>query len=228
MAFGFVVLHYKLAFATLLLTTITISIWYLAIFPILYWKKRGVKTTMFYWLKCAFELGTNAKFQGDVSKEMYEKFKALGAKYGGGSLFNVPALFVLDLTAVKNILVTDFNHFTDHVHPNQSNKMDFSGGIFFAKGDDWRNIRTKISPAFTPGQIKSTIPVILQQYKKLPGLLDQAVQNGGWFIFLDSVRVISMHGCFRCHQHQTGVRKLHNRRKRNQRLWGRLQHDGWR
>lgn len=180
MAIGYVASHCGLILATLLLTGATIFTWYTAIFPVLYWRKRGIKTMIVPWLKAAFELGTNAKFQGDVSKAMYEKFKALGVKYGGGSFFNVPALFVIDLNAVKNIMVTDFNHFPDHVHPSQSNKMDFSGGIFFAKGDDWRNIRTKISPAFTPGQIKSTIPIILEQYRKLPDLLDKAAQNEGW------------------------------------------------
>lgn len=84
-----------------------------------------------------------------------------------------PALVVIDPELAKNIMITDFSHFTDTVgsftvslHSPMviyakfillqiDKEVDPLIGLnpFFLKGDEWKEKRGEISPAFTSGRV---------------------------------------------------------------------------
>lgn len=85
-------------------------------------------------------LGSNhyLKFRGqDVLCGMY-----LGLK---------PVLLITDLDVIRDILVRDFNNFTDHhkiVHVDTSSDP-LGPSLYSLQGELWRHMRTKLSPAYT-------------------------------------------------------------------------------
>ncbi|XP_030379305.1 probable cytochrome P450 6v1 [Scaptodrosophila lebanonensis] len=70
-------------------------------------------------------------------------------------LFHQPALLIRDLELVRTVLVEDFVSFS-----NRFAKCDLRHdkmgalNLFFAKNPEWREIRTRLSPAFTGAKIK--------------------------------------------------------------------------
>ncbi|XP_068159238.1 probable cytochrome P450 6v1 isoform X1 [Drosophila tropicalis] len=70
-------------------------------------------------------------------------------------LFHQPALLIRDLELVRTVLIEDFVSFS-----NRFAKCDLRHdkmgalNLFFAKQAEWREIRTRLSPAFTEAKIK--------------------------------------------------------------------------
>ncbi|KAK0087675.1 hypothetical protein PV325_000413 [Microctonus aethiopoides] len=90
--------------------------------------------------------------------EMIRKFYYINtkAKYIGFYDFSCPVLLIRDPELVKNITVKYFDHFVDHrgfVDPVQDPL--FGKNLFSLRGDNWREIRNLLSPAFTSSKMKA-------------------------------------------------------------------------
>ncbi|KAJ9583121.1 hypothetical protein L9F63_022535 [Diploptera punctata] len=78
----------------------------------------------------------------------------LGERYVGIYQARTPVLLLRDPELIKHILVKDFSCF-----PSKGIKTDFKGDplschLFNLEGDQWRYIRTKLTPAFTSSKLK--------------------------------------------------------------------------
>nr|AKH03530.1 cytochrome P450 3081B1 [Paracyclopina nana] len=112
-----------------------------------------------------------------ITKSIYEKHpnaKAVGY-YG---ILGKPHLVICDLDLAKKVMVRDFDHFVDRpfadgIHPD-ANKY-FCKMLTVLKGDEWKAIRNLVSPIFTSGKIKATVPVINQVASELADYIDQRV-----------------------------------------------------
>uniref|UniRef100_A0A336LXR4 CSON009724 protein n=1 Tax=Culicoides sonorensis TaxID=179676 RepID=A0A336LXR4_CULSO len=97
----------------------------------------------------------------EVSK-LYKEYK--GNTKAIGTFIGVsPTLLVIDPDLAKKIMITDFSHFTDVASPFQIDKeIDPLVGRnpFFLKGEEWREKRAEIIPAFTSGRIKALFPIM--------------------------------------------------------------------
>lgn len=90
---------------------------------------------------------------GLVIFDLYQQTKS--NPFIGIYLFFRPALLVNDMSLVKNILCTDYHHFLDRgVYSNVSHDP-VSGGLFSLKGKEWKELRQKLTPAFTSGKLKN-------------------------------------------------------------------------
>ena len=110
----------------------------------------------------------------DQLYEKYSKHKAVGY-YG---LFGKPILVITDLDLAKKIMVKDFDHFVDRpfgegINP-EANKH-FSKMLTVLKGDDWRSTRTLVTPIFTSGKIKATVPVLNRVASELVKHMDDKI-----------------------------------------------------
>lgn len=61
---------------------------------------------------------------------------------------------------IKHMLVKDFSNFSDHGAYSFETYDPMSTNLFFLTGERWRNMRTKLSPTFSPGKLKKMFPLV--------------------------------------------------------------------
>ena len=87
----------------------------------------------------------------------------------------IPDLVTMDLDLIQKVLISEFDCFTDQanfVSPSQS-KNDLKNSMLnFQKGEDWRRIRRKITPAMTSAKMKNLIPAMNYCVKELVNYLE--------------------------------------------------------
>lgn len=95
-----------------------------------------------------------------VIKDIYDDFKRRGLSYGGFYMLTVPVILPVHLDVIRAILVKDYNNFTDRgLYVNDSKDL-MGHGLFMLRGERWKCIRNKISPAFTISKIRSMMEII--------------------------------------------------------------------
>ncbi|KAF5291122.1 hypothetical protein FQA39_LY14364 [Lamprigera yunnana] len=84
----------------------------------------------------------------------------------GFFILNQPYLLVRDPELIKNVLIKDFEHFSDrNVLVNKSDKYG-SKMLFMLKNPEWKITRNKASTAFSPAKIKNMIPLMVAVSKQ--------------------------------------------------------------
>ncbi|XP_034237985.1 cytochrome P450 6j1-like [Thrips palmi] len=84
-----------------------------------------------------------------------------GQPYAGFYAGPSPVLLVRSVEAVKNMLVKDFNVFPNHkLSPAPQYDEVFSKFLFCLPGEQWKDVRTKMTSAFTSGQLKAMYPSV--------------------------------------------------------------------
>uniref|UniRef100_A0A182PZ01 Uncharacterized protein n=1 Tax=Anopheles epiroticus TaxID=199890 RepID=A0A182PZ01_9DIPT len=90
----------------------------------------------------------------------------------GVYLFFRPAILVRDAHLAKRIMVNDFQYFHDRgIYCNERHDP-MSANLFALPGQRWKNLRAKLTPTFTSGQLRSMLPTFLKEGKKLQQYLD--------------------------------------------------------
>lgn len=97
-----------------------------------------------------------------VFKDIYEQYPK--EKIVGIYRFTTPCLFIRDLDIIKNILIKDFNIFTDR-------GIEFSNeglgvNLFHSDGRTWKALRYQLTPIFTSGKIKNMFPLMVETADK--------------------------------------------------------------
>ncbi|XP_054159158.1 cytochrome P450 3A11-like, partial [Oppia nitens] len=127
-----------------------------------YWERQGVRSAPFgYWPRLY-------KPWFKVEQEMYGRY---------GKCFGVyestrPVLYLSDPDLIRNVLVKDFHNFT--------NRRDISTGLLMdkmlpnLKNENWKRVRTVITPTFTLGKLRKMLPLIGDCLKTLDHNLDIA------------------------------------------------------
>lgn len=137
------------------------------IYSYAYWKKRNVPQ-----INPTFPFGSsriiNPGFNlGAVTADFYKEFKKQGLKYGGIFVGPSPRLVLLDLDLIKQIFIKDSFYFTGRgIYFNEKDETIF-GGLFNMAGQNWRDERRKLSPAFTTGKIKNMFGTMVQCAKRM-------------------------------------------------------------
>lgn len=92
-------------------------------------------------------------------------------------LFFRPAILVRDAHLAQQIMTTDFNHFHDRgIYCNEEGDP-FSANLFALPGKRWRNLRNKLTPLFTGGQLRGMMPTILEVGDKLQKHLEPLAER---------------------------------------------------
>ncbi|OAD56184.1 Cytochrome P450 9e2 [Eufriesea mexicana] len=90
----------------------------------------------------------------DLLKKMY--FMNTEAKYIGVYEFQTPVIMIRDLDLIKSITMKNFEHFADHrVLVQKELDPMFSKMLFSMTGEEWKEHRNMLSPAFTSSKIKN-------------------------------------------------------------------------
>jgi cytochrome P450 family 6 len=153
-------------------------------FKLTYWKRRGVPhATPILFSPETRGLGktlTASKFQQTI----YDKFK--GEPVCGMTIFGSPVLMIRDLDLVKNIFIKDFNSFPNRNQYYNEKDDPLTAHLVNLEGEQWRNLRTKLTPTFTSGKIKSMLPTITGLADNLINVIKEKIVSN------DSVEIKEM------------------------------------
>ncbi|XP_046385904.1 probable cytochrome P450 6a14 [Ischnura elegans] len=164
----------------ILLITILCGLFYWAfIAPLNYWGRKGVPnipgTLIFGNLWDAITLKGAI---GEIYADLY--FKLKGKRYGGFVKFHKPGIIVRDPELIKNVLLRDFTHFHDNdvqMHPKLDPLM--ARNIFVVPGENWKKIRSGVTPAFTAQKIKTIFPLITENCDRLKVYFREMIEKSG-------------------------------------------------
>uniref|UniRef100_A0AAT9UU19 Cytochrome P450 6PZ10 n=1 Tax=Maconellicoccus hirsutus TaxID=177089 RepID=A0AAT9UU19_MACHI len=106
----------------------------------------------------------------DVHRDLYRELEP--HKFGG--VFNMmkPNIIVRDPKLIKQILIRDFSFFSDRGIDIDENTDPLAHHLFTMKGDDWKNLRIKLTTIFTSGKMKMMFPLLITCGKNLHKIID--------------------------------------------------------
>nr|AAP80766.1 cytochrome P450 [Spodoptera litura] len=76
--------------------------------------------------------------------------------------FTKELIVVRDLELVKKITVKDFEHFLDHRPLLGNGESYFSRNLFSLRGQEWKDMRSTLSPAFTSSKMRLMVPFMVE------------------------------------------------------------------
>lgn len=97
----------------------------------------------------------------DVVRGWYNHPATRNKPFVGIHVFNRQGILVKDLELMKQIMIKDFNKFS-----NRSSRADVhndilsAANLFFVKNPEWRMIRQKLTPVFTSGKLKQMFHLV--------------------------------------------------------------------
>ncbi|XP_044728892.1 cytochrome P450 9e2-like [Chrysoperla carnea] len=169
-----------LIIALVILTIIVACYWYL-VAPLSHWEKRGIPYVKGYPIVGNFFWHAIKKTSiGDDLMTLYHAYPE--KKCYGMFLFGRPAIFVRDLDLIKNVLIKNFDHFGDHsdsIFLNGINPV-VDRNLFSLTGNDWRDMRTTLSPAFTGSKMRGMFQLMADAGENFVNyFINEAKKNGG-------------------------------------------------
>uniref|UniRef100_A0A182SWZ6 Cytochrome P450 n=1 Tax=Anopheles maculatus TaxID=74869 RepID=A0A182SWZ6_9DIPT len=127
-----------------------------------FWKERSVA-----YIEPRFPYGNFATLGkvehiAPITQRHYDHFRQLNVPYGGVFMLTSPLLYIFDTKLIKTLLVKDFHYFPNRgVYFNERDDP-LSAHMFAIEGQKWRTLRAKLSPTFTSGRIKMTLPLVME------------------------------------------------------------------
>ncbi|CAL1283443.1 unnamed protein product [Larinioides sclopetarius] len=137
-----------------------------------YWSKRNlpfVKPTPF-----VGSVGAYAKRPiHEVDEERYKRYGRLYGTFEGTR----PFLMIGDPVLLRDIMVKDFNIFPNR-RPLSSGDPIMDKNVSSATGEDWKRIRTIITPTFSTGKIKRMMGIFKECSETVIQNFKKATRNG--------------------------------------------------
>ena len=134
-----------------------------------YWSGQGVKSDRF--------ISTHG-----LSEEPHLYTLKMAEKYGrvyGGYALTYDFLVINDPELIKEVFVKHFDAFPSHLHFNMGPSPKVNKMLFFMTGDEnWRRIRSIITPAFTSSKLKVMMSSISEITDELVTTLEHLERKG--------------------------------------------------
>lgn len=141
-----------------LILTVLLLVYKLATKNLDYWAKRNVPHIKPYPVfGNFFPVISFKKCIGDYLHEVYQQ---IDHPFFGFYIFNTPSLIVKSPELIKQILVKDFNVFSDRAIAVSKHDPISSEMLFLNKSPRWKKIRAKLTPIFTSGKLRNMYPLI--------------------------------------------------------------------
>ncbi|CAG2110336.1 unnamed protein product, partial [Medioppia subpectinata] len=155
------IFHWSLILTTCLLVTV-LAIYRYVSSQCTYWETQGVKTV---------SVGVLTRFTKQWHEWEHELCKQNGKIFGIYEMTK-PVLFVSDPDLIRNILVKDF-----HIFNNRRPLLD--NMLTVVKDEQWKKIRSIMSPTFSTGKLKKMMPLIVECRNSLFNNLDKIAKTDG-------------------------------------------------
>lgn len=95
-------------------------------------------------------------------KNFYDEAKRKGWKHCGLYFFASPVYLIVDVEYLKNVMSNDFQYFVDRGMYYNEKADPISAHLFALGGDRWKNLRSKLTPTFTPAKMKMMFPTLVE------------------------------------------------------------------
>ncbi len=143
-----------------------------------YWKNRNVP-----YVEPEFIYGNSRGISkdyhpGEFWREMYRKLKPQGP-IGGAYMYLKPFAVITDLDLLKQIMIKDFNFFSNRVAYFNEEDDPLSAHVINLEGAPWKNMRNKISPIFASSKLKMMFDSLTDVSTKLVNVIANEVANNG-------------------------------------------------
>ncbi|CAG2100140.1 unnamed protein product [Medioppia subpectinata] len=137
-----------------------------------YWKDRGIPGP-----KPVVVLGTMWEmFTKPIHQASFDNYKKYGKIYGEFG-FSTPVLTIADPELIKDISIKDFHNFVDHSDMKSGDPLN-DRSLFNLMGDEWKAMRSVISPTFSSGKMRAMHPMITDCVHRLDQYLETKAING--------------------------------------------------
>nr|XP_012232387.1 PREDICTED: cytochrome P450 6k1-like isoform X4 [Linepithema humile] len=147
-----------------------------------YWQRRGIRSLPTHWFFGHFKDAIlMRKPPGVILGELYQQGNDEDDVLGIYILFK-PFLLVRNSELIKQIMIKDFNVFPNHHFVARSNADKMSGYNLFGIGNpEWKYLRTKMSPVFTSGKLKSLFLLMVESGELMGAHLRSQISNDSKF-----------------------------------------------
>nr|AJW81129.1 cytochrome P450 CYP9Z401 [Cryptolaemus montrouzieri] len=145
---------------TFVIFGLLIIVYFLAIKPFNYWKERNVQTgKIIPFFGDSFGMFFGMESYADMTVSLYNKVS--NVRYVGAYQFQVPSLVLRCPRLIKEICVKNSDHFLDHrsIIPENVDEL-WSRNLFLLKGQNWKDVRSSITPSFTSSKMKAMFVLI--------------------------------------------------------------------
>ncbi|KAF2898150.1 hypothetical protein ILUMI_08020 [Ignelater luminosus] len=143
-----------------LLGILAILFYFLLIKPHTYWKDRWVAYEKPWPLfGSLFPVISQQQSMAELLQGIYNKYQE---RYVGLYQFLLPTLILRDPELIKQVAVKEFDSFPEHIMfaPEESDPLWAKNLFAMPGGEEWRDIRAVLSPAFTSSKLKSMFGLI--------------------------------------------------------------------
>ncbi|XP_049871412.1 cytochrome P450 6B1-like [Pectinophora gossypiella] len=124
-----------------------------------YWATRGVFAPPAWPLVGHIASVVTFKEQGGLCfKRIYDTYK--NERFLGTHQFYQRTLVIRDPELIKRVCVNDFQYFVDRGFFFNKKVDPLAGSVLFLRGNEWRKLRAKISPIFSPNKLRGMFPLI--------------------------------------------------------------------
>lgn len=148
-----------------------VSIYFYIKYLYSYWERRGVP-----YLKPSIPFGNFDKtFKQKLSfgEQLDELYRSTTEPFIDVFGFFRPTLLACDPEFVRNVLIKDFQYFSDRgVYKDEKNDA-LSGHLFSLEGERWKNLRVKLTPTFTSSKMRSIFSTLLDCKDPLQNYIDK-------------------------------------------------------
>lgn len=155
-------------------TVITVAYLYIK-YIYSYWERRGVES-----IKPTFPFGNFKKSflqQASMAEVTQEWYQNTTSKYFGFYGGVRPMLFVRDPEMIRTICIRDFQHFHDRGIFHDAENDPLSAHLLSMNGEEWKEMRTRLSPTFTSGKLKSMFSTLVDAGDPLQQYLAKCVES---------------------------------------------------
>ncbi|KAJ8681697.1 hypothetical protein QAD02_017489 [Eretmocerus hayati] len=140
-----------------------------------YWARRGVYSPPTHWFFGHFKDAIFLRISPSMLMgKLYEKGK--GYPVMGIYVMHKPFLLLRSPDVIKQILVKDFNLFSDRYFASKrEDDIIGSKNLFAVDNPEWKYLRVKLSPAFSSGKNKRLFDFMLDSSRNMSNRLEEIV-----------------------------------------------------
>ncbi|KAJ8728443.1 hypothetical protein PYW08_016828 [Mythimna loreyi] len=118
------------------------------------------------------------KHIAETLDDMYHSFPE--ERFVGRYEFLKGVVIIRDLELVKKIAVKDFEHFLDHrMLVDDSVEPLFGRNLFSLRGQEWKDMRSTLSPAFTSSKMRAMVTFMMEVSDQMIGSLKKQIKESG-------------------------------------------------